>query len=171
MKFESSTVRDGLWPCVAAPVRSTASRRIRSGRDTARPSLPLLLAENSVKALAFFAAALVLLAGTARAGQSKHRIHVTFDYNFKNVPPCSAKRKTKCVEQFVVYDISAGVAHRTKLMTIPVPTGAHGKVKGISATTPLLLFESGKHLIAVVAQSPQGAESDPVLCRVWVTIP
>lgn len=124
-----------------------------------------------MKALAFFAAALVLLAGTARAGQSKHRIHVTFDYNFKHVPPCSAKRKTKCVEQFVIYDISAGVAHRTKLMTIPVPPHAHGKVKGISATTPLLLFESGKHLIAVVAQSPQGAESDPVLCRVWVTIP
>jgi|GEM_PF-3464239 len=171
MKFESSTVCDALRRGVAASARLAPSNRIGSGRDTSRPSRLLLFAQNSVKALAFFAVVLMLLAATARAGQSKHRIHVTFDYNFKHVPPCSAKRKTKCVARFVVYDISGGVAHRTKLMTLPVPTGAHGKVKGISATTPLLLFESGKHLIAVVAQSPQGAESDPVLCRVWVTIP
>jgi hypothetical protein len=117
-----------------------------------------------------------VLSCAAEAGQSKHKITVTFDYDFTHQPPCSAnvkdrKEKKSCVQQFIVYDISAGLANRTELVSIPVPPDAHGLVKGISATTPLLLFESGQHLIAVVAQTPKKFQSDPNRCELWVTIP
>jgi hypothetical protein len=116
-----------------------------------------------------------VLSCAAQAGQSRHKITVTFDYDFTHKPPCSAKVKDNenksCVQQFIVYDISAGLAKRTELMSIPVPPDAHGLVKGISATTPLLLFESGQHLIAVVAQTPKKFQSDPNKCELWVTIP
>lgn len=128
---------------------------------------------------------LAVLAGTAAAGQSTHKLVLTFDYDFTHQPSCSAetdatkadndkkdkKGQKECVQQFIAYDISAGVAKRTKLVSIPVPQGANGMVKGISATTPLLLFESGQHLIAVVAQTPNGNESDPNRCTFWITIP
>lgn len=121
-------------------------------------------------------ALVAFLAGAAAAGQSKHKITVTFDYDFAHQPPCSTdanqkEHKQVCVQQFIVYDISAGLAQRTKLMTIPVPSDAHGMVKGLSGTSPRLLFESGQHLIAVVAQAPDGHESDPNRCEVWITIP
>lgn len=125
----------------------------------------------------FLCSALIaVLAAAAVAGQSKHKITVTFDYDFAHQPPCSTDANEKehdkvCVQQFIVYDISAGLAQRTKLMTIPVPADARGMVKGISGTSPLLLFESGQHLIAVVAQAPNGYESDPNRCEVWITIP
>lgn len=119
-----------------------------------------------------------LLARPTWAGQSKHRITVTFDYDFTHQPPCSADsknskdEKTKdCIQEFVAYDISAGLQKRTKLISIPAAQDAHGLVKGITATTPLLLFETGKHLIAVVAQTPTGRESDPNQCSAWVNIP
>lgn len=120
--------------------------------------------------LAIAFAALTL---AARAKSSSHRISVKFDYDFRRLPPCSAdvKDKKKCVDLFVVYDASAGWDKRTQLMTIPVPSGAQGMVKGISGTTPLLVFEPGKHLIAVVAQTPKGVHSDPNRCTVWVQIP
>jgi hypothetical protein len=126
------------------------------------------------------------LAATANAGQSEHTITVTFNYDFTHQPPCSAQipqktehkrrkgeeeQEEECIQQFVVYDISAGLAKRTKLMFIPAPPGAHGMVKGISGTTPRLLFESGRHLIAVVAQTAKGSESDPEQATVWVKIP
>lgn len=119
-----------------------------------------------------------LLAGPTSAGQSKHRITITFDYDFTHQPPCSSdskdskgQKKKDCVQEFVAYDISAGVQKRTKLISIPVAQNAHGLVKGITATTPLLLFETGRHLIAVVAQTPGGHESDPNQCSAWVNIP
>lgn len=117
-----------------------------------------------------------VLACAAEAGQSKHKITVTFDYDFTHHLSCSAsirdkKEKKECVRQFIVYDISAGLPNRTELMSILAPPDAHGLVKGISGSTPLLLFESGQHLIAVVAQTPKGSESDPNQCTVWITIP
>lgn len=127
-------------------------------------------------------ASVAVLAGTVVAGQSKHKVKLTFDYDFTRQAPCSAtmsaenvdkggKQQNDCVQQFTAYDISAGWAKRAKLMSIPIPSGAHGKVTGISATTPLLLFESGRHLIAVVAQTLNGHESNPNQCTVWITIP
>lgn len=132
---------------------------------------------NSARVLTFVLWA--LLAAQAWAGQSsQHKITVTFDYDFTHQPPCSSdskhskhKKKKLCVQDFVAYDISAGVRNRTKLVSIPVAEDAHGLVSGITATTPLLLFESGRHLIAVVAQTPDGVESDPNQCTVWVDIP
>jgi hypothetical protein len=124
-----------------------------------------------MKALLLLAIALAAPAAAAQARRSRHKITIKFDYDFTRTPPCSAKVKKKCVQRFTVYDISAGWAKRTALMSVPVPPGAHGIVNGISATTPLLLFEPGKHWIAVVAQMPEGAESDPYRCTVWVEIP
>jgi hypothetical protein len=118
-------------------------------------------------------AALILCATAAinaRAADGKHTVTVKFDYNFSLTPACtSAKADRRCVQEFVLYDISAGEAKRTRLMTIPVPPNPKGSVKGISATTPPLLFEPGKHFLAVVARMPSGAESTASTC--WVTVP
>lgn len=130
---------------------------------------------NSACVLTFLLS--VLLAPLAGGGQSSHKITVTFDYDFTHQAPCSSDSKHKhkkrklCVQDFVAYDISAGVRNRTKLVSIPVAQNAHGLVNGITATTPPLLFESGRHLIAVVAQTSEGVESDPSQCTVWVNIP
>jgi len=77
------------------------------------------------------------------------------------------------VQDFVVYDISAGAdkSKRSTLFTIPAPPGAKALVPGITGSSPKLTFESGKHLIAVVAQGPGGNESNPVVCSTWVTVP
>ncbi len=107
----------------------------------------------------------------AQAAGSTHKITVTFNYDFTRTPACTAEIKKDCIEQFNVYDVSAGFKNRAKLMSIPVPAGAHGPMKGISGTTSPLVFEPGKHLLAVTAQTPQGAESDFRLCRAWVSIP
>lgn len=122
---------------------------------------------------------LALLTGPAWAGQSKHRITVTFNYDFTHQAACQPDAKShggekgdkKCVQEFVVFDISAGEAKRTKLLSIPVPKRPHGMMKGITGTTPLLLFESGRHLIAVVARTQSGLESGLNQCTVWVDIP
>lgn len=75
------------------------------------------------------------------------------------------------MRNFNLYDISAGIAKKTRLMSFPVPEGAHGMVNGITATTPQLVFEPGKHLLAVTAEQTKGGESDPQKCTVWVDIP
>jgi len=120
-----------------------------------------------------WAAAVILCAAaaaTARAADGKHTITVKFDYNFSLTPACSsATSDRRCVQEFVLYDISAGEAKRTRLMTIAVPPNPKGTVKGISATTPPLVFEPGKHFLAVVARMPSGAESTASTC--WVTVP
>jgi hypothetical protein len=104
---------------------------------------------------------------------TKHSISVTFDYNFAAIPACTGQNGPHCVQDFVVYDISAGAdkSKRSTLFTIPVPAGAKALVHGITGTSPKLTFESGKHLIAVVAQEPGDNESDPSVCSTWVTIP
>lgn len=111
-----------------------------------------------------------VLAGAQGTG-SKHKVSITFDYDFTQTPVCPAKTAKTCVTQFNLYDISAGVAKSTKLMSFAPPAGANGVVKGITATTPLLVFEPGKHLLAVTAQMKKGDESDPNKCTIWVEIP
>lgn len=122
---------------------------------------PLALALNMVFSLA------VVSAG---AENQKHKITVHFNYNFDATPACSSsKSNRKCVQDFVLYDLSAGEAKRSLLMIIPVPPKPKGLVKGISATTPPLLFEPGKHFLAVVARMPDGTESTPA--TIWVNVP
>lgn len=117
---------------------------------------------------------ILLLAGTFVAGQSsssKHSVTVTFDYDFGITPACSEKAVKNCVKEFVVYDISAGVQNRTKLFSFPPDPGAKGMVKGVTGTSPKLQFESGKHLISVVAQNPAGVESNVKAAKTWIEVP
>jgi hypothetical protein len=105
----------------------------------------------------------------AQSQSSKHTITITFDYDFTAMRACSPKVAKKCIAKFVVYDISGKKPY--KLFTIPVPADATGPVKGITGKSELLLFESGKHLLAVTAQNDSGEESSSYACSVWITIP
>jgi hypothetical protein len=102
---------------------------------------------------------------------SQHSVTVTFDYDFGQTPACSKKITKGCVQQFVAYDISAGATHSSMLFPIPLPPNPVGAVHGIVATSPKLDFESGKHLISVTAQGPDGRQSRKSVCTTWVTIP
>jgi len=114
---------------------------------------------------------------SAQGGQpaTTHGLHfvtVKFDYDFTETPACSATVKKACVAAFVAYDISAGVKHRTKLFEIPLPPKPIGLVRGITGKSPKKLdFESGKHLISVVAREPDGKESKHRVCITWIDIP
>jgi hypothetical protein len=127
---------------------------------------------RSALEVAAILAAVVVLASTlgAQAAGSRHTIAVQFVYDFAATPPCSPAQTAKCVQQFALYDISGGAEKRIKLTSIAVPPDAARRVARISGSTPLLLFEPGKHLLAVVAQTPQGTESNPNDCTVWVEI-
>jgi hypothetical protein len=105
------------------------------------------------------------------AQESEHKITFTFDYDFRATPACSAQVKEACVRQFNFYDISQGIAKRVKLGSMSVPAGASGLVKGISGTSESQLFNSGRHLVAVAAQMPNGVESDLSKCATIVRIP
>ena len=111
----------------------------------------------------------VLCAGALTA-QSRHTITFTFDYDFGITPACSATIRKDCVQQFHFYDISAGIPKRVPLGSFPVPTGATGLMKGISFTTDRRLFNIGKHMVAVAAQSENGLESDLQKCATIVKI-
>jgi hypothetical protein len=111
-----------------------------------------------------------VVAPQSQKRQSRHTITLTFDYDFRISPPCSATLKKDCVQQFNFYDISAGIPKRVPLGSFPVPTGATGLMKGISFTTERRLFKSGKHMVAVVAQSENGLESDLRKCATIVKI-
>lgn len=112
-----------------------------------------------------------LLYGPIGASQSTHKITFAFDYDFGVTPACSPTVKQACVQQFNFYDISRGVAKRTKLGSLPVPAGAAGFVKGISFTTDSFLFNPGRHMVAVGAQMSNGQESDLSKCSTIVKIP
>jgi hypothetical protein len=125
------------------------------------------------KLLAAAALILGILSSTAARPQTAsvpHTITVSFNYNFKVTPACSAKVKANCVQVFNVYDISGGAAHRIKLFSVPVPAAASGAMSGISGTSPKLVFETGKHFLGVTAQAPSGIESDPGACQTFVQI-
>ncbi|MFZ3380166.1 MAG: hypothetical protein WA211_21200 [Candidatus Acidiferrales bacterium] len=102
------------------------------------------------------------------AGSATHSITLTFDYDFTKTPACSDTVKPQCVAKFGVYDISGSKPYL--LFYAPVPKGAHGVMKGITATSPPLLFAVGKHRIAVSAREPNGVESPPHDCKVIVEI-
>jgi hypothetical protein len=102
---------------------------------------------------------------------SQHTVTVTFDYDFGQTPACSKKVVKGCVQQFVAYDISGGMKNATMLFPIPLPAKPVGAMHGITATSPLLDFESGKHLISVSAIGPDGRHSKRNLCTTWITIP
>jgi hypothetical protein len=100
-----------------------------------------------------------------------HKITFTFDYDFRVTPACSKEITKACVQGFNFYDISQGIAKRVKLGSMPVPAEASGLVKGISATTEAMLFNSGRHMVAVAAQTADGVESDLSKCSTIVQIP
>jgi len=112
-----------------------------------------------------------VLSGSAQTTPSMHTISFTFDYDFRVTPACSPKVTQECVQQFNFYDISMGIANREKLGSIPVPAGATGLVKGISAKTESFLFGRGRHRLAVSAQMSNGEESDLSKCTTIVKIP
>jgi len=120
---------------------------------------------------AFLPFCLLLLTAVTYAQQVMHKINFTFDYDFRITPACSREVTQACVQQFNFYDISQGILKRVQLGSIPVPAGASGYVKGISGTTESLLFNSGRHLVAVSAQMPNGSESDLNKCATIVKIP
>jgi hypothetical protein len=104
------------------------------------------------------------------SGSAMHTITVKFDYDFTHNPLCTEKtKKDECVSTFIVYDIS-NPAKSYKLFSIPAPPGSKGAVKGITATSPRMLFGVGKHRIGVAAVSASGKESPPVDCNVIVDI-
>jgi hypothetical protein len=99
---------------------------------------------------------------------AKHVITLTFDYDFTKTPACSATVKVHCVAKFSVYDISS---HKPYFLFFePVPDNAKGLMKGITATSPQLLFAVGKHRIAVSAVEPDGSESPPHECKTIIEI-
>jgi hypothetical protein len=105
------------------------------------------------------------------ASHGQHTVTVTFDYDFGLTPACTKKIIKSCVQQFVAYDISAGAKQASFLFPIPLPANPVGAVKGITATSPKLDFESGKHLISVTAQGPDGRQSKKSVCSTWIVIP
>lgn len=107
-------------------------------------------------------------APAAATESAKHVITLTFDYDFTKTPACSATVKVHCVAKFSVYDISSHKPYF--LFFAPVPSGAHGLTKGITATSPQLLFAVGKHRIAVSAVEPDGSESPPHECKTIIEI-
>ncbi|MFZ1972705.1 MAG: hypothetical protein WAU89_07660 [Candidatus Acidiferrales bacterium] len=104
----------------------------------------------------------------APEASATHSITLTFDYDFTKTPACSPTVKAHCVAKFSVYDISSHKPYF--LFYAPVPEGAHGVTKGITATSPRLLFAVGKHRIAVSAVAPDGLESPPHECKTIIEI-
>jgi len=100
-----------------------------------------------------------------------HKISFTFDYDFRATPACSKEIIKACVQGFNFYDISQGIAKRVKLGSMAAPAGASGLVRGISSTTDAMLFNPGRHRVAVAAQTVEGTESDLSKCSVIVTTP
>jgi len=97
-----------------------------------------------------------------------HSITVQFDYDFTQTPACSTKVTTACVKTFDVYDISGDKPYL--LFSVPVAQNARGVMKGITATSPRMLFAIGKHRIGVSAQMPNGEKSPPRDCKVIIEI-
>lgn len=114
-------------------------------------------------------------AAAAPVQGAKHSVTVTFNYDFTHTPACpdgvKPDPKKGCVSQFIVYDISGGVKNRIKLFTVAAPAGATKVVNGITGKSPELVFEPGKHELAVTAQMNGGTESAVNAATVWIEIP
>ncbi len=111
---------------------------------------------------------LALFSNSTAAAPRRHKITIKFDYDFRLTPACSQGPANICVKRFNVYDISAG--YRILLFSIPVPDDTVGLVRGISVTSPPLPFAPGKHILAVTAQSADGAESPTDACKTTLKI-
>lgn len=109
--------------------------------------------------------------GSTLSSSGKHTVTVAFDYDFSRTPACSRTVTKACIQQFNVYDISTGEKHRVKLFSIPVTPGETKSVRGITGKSPPLVFEPGKHQLAVTAQGANGRESAVNADTTWVTVP
>ncbi len=127
-------------------------------------------AHSCLRCLRFLVLASLVLAPAVSPKPSRHKIRFTFSYDFGITPACSSTVKEKCVQQFNFYEISPGISNRVKLGSIPAPDHATGFVKVITGTTKPFLFTSGKHMVAVSAQMPDGSESDLSQCTKIIKI-
>ncbi len=107
-----------------------------------------------------------------------HTISVSFDYDFDRTPACTEKITRRCVQKFVIYDISSGANHAYPIGTVALPDHPYGQRRAIVGKTDPHVFESGRHLIAISAQEPEPQphplESNTVgctSCTTWVNIP
>jgi hypothetical protein len=113
--------------------------------------------------------AAALVAGAPGTG-SKHKISITFNYDFTQTPVRRAKTANlRGAVQSVRH--LGGSDEEQKIDVVPTTPGANGVVKGITVKTLVLLFEPGKHLLAVTAQMSKGDESDPSKCTIGVEMP
>jgi hypothetical protein len=127
-------------------------------------------AHTPLHCLPFVILASLVLAPVVSPKPSMHKIRFTFSYDFRITPPCSSTVKEGCVQQFNFYEISRGISNRVKLGSMPAPADASGFVKGITGTTKPFLFTSGRHMVAVSAQMPDGSESDLNQCTKIIKI-
>jgi hypothetical protein len=102
------------------------------------------------------------------AAPSKHRLIVTFQYDFTIERPCKKKETGECVKQFIIYDITDPVAPLTlfSISVDPKVKRVHHQVKAQSN----LRLTDGVHTFAATAQWANGRESDPKACTTIVTI-
>jgi len=102
---------------------------------------------------------------------SCHKVTVTFNYDFTRMPSCPAPGKNPCIAHFHVYDISGGTANRVLLFSFDPSPGETKLHNGLTGSSPLLLFETGKHELGVTAETNQGGESAPGDSITWIDIP
>src|SRR5271168_1889686 len=98
-------------------------------------------------------------AAAIQSAPSRHTVTIQFDYDFTNMPACSRKVKSKCIQQFNVYEVSGLTP--IWLFSIPAPSGANKFVAGIKATSPARTLFPGPHRFGVSARTSEGTESDP----------
>jgi hypothetical protein len=99
----------------------------------------------------------------------KHVVSVTFDYDFTETGACSSTIFTGCIAQFNVYDV--GARKPVKLFSIPAPAGAHSLTKDIVGKSQPLAIGSGRHVLAVSAQTASGEESSLQECTAGTILP
>ena len=121
----------------------------RARAQSSSPSVPPAPKQSTVQAPAQPASGVQTPEGPPQA--VRRTVTVTFDYDFSTYPPCSAKAKKKCIQQFNVYEVSA--PKPIFLFTIPVPANAKGMVSGISGSSPnKRVFFTGPHRFGVSAK-------------------
>jgi hypothetical protein len=151
-------------------------RRLRSFRNVLGAQMYIGVVKSTVSGLLFrfltrpllwaFGAALFCVCCT-ETDSNRHRITVTFDYDFTENHACSPTVTTNCLVRFNVYDISGTTP--IKLFSIPAPSGADGRVTNITGSIRPLPSKLAKHVFAVSAQMASGTESSPQACAASVT--
>jgi len=73
-----------------------------------------------------------------------HTISVSFDYDFDRTPACTEKITRRCVQKFVIYDISSGANHAYPIGTVALPDHPYGQKRAIPGKTdPHVLNPAG----------------------------